>query len=150
MCGYCSRIAATFADEISTSVKIQLGFGSPNNVSLINLFYIAFLYSHYLIYERKLSWILQITAAKQLHLLSFTRSNNFHRHDINNIGKNTTWRSITKYCELNLLFVAFLYRTLDLWKKAVLNLTNYSSQIRQQHICWTAFFCMTVTHDKFA
>ena len=56
MYGYHSHVAATFADKISTtSVKIQLGIQSRNNVSLINLFYIAFLYSHYLIYERKLS-----------------------------------------------------------------------------------------------
>ena len=58
MYSYHSHVAATFANKISTtSVKIQLGIQSRNNVSLINLFYIAFLYSHYLIYERKLSWI---------------------------------------------------------------------------------------------
>ena len=98
MCGYRSRVMATFANEISTSVKIQLGIRSRNNVSFINLFYIAFLNSHYLIYERELSWIYPMTAAKQVHLLSFTHSGNFRRRDINNIGKNTTRHSITNYC----------------------------------------------------
>ena len=55
MCGYRSRVAATFANEISTLVKIQLGVRSRNNVSLINLLYVAFLNSHYWIYERELS-----------------------------------------------------------------------------------------------
>ena len=48
---YRLRVAAIFANEISsTSVKMQLAVRSRNIVSLINLFYIAFLNSHYLIY----------------------------------------------------------------------------------------------------
>ena len=43
LCSYCSRVTATFADEISTPVKIQLGVRSWNNVSSINSFFIAFL-----------------------------------------------------------------------------------------------------------
>ena len=43
VCSYCSRVAASFVDEVSTSVKIQLGVRSQNNVSSINLFFIAFL-----------------------------------------------------------------------------------------------------------
>ena len=45
----CSNVAATFADEISTtSVKIQIVVRSGNNVSLINLLFIVFLVAFHL------------------------------------------------------------------------------------------------------
>ena len=46
----------------------------------------------------QLTFAIHRPAAKQVHLLSFTRSGNFRRRDINNIGKNTTRRTTTKYC----------------------------------------------------
>ena len=57
ICVVIVRAYRQLVNEISTSVKIQLGVRSWNNVSLINLFYIALLNSHFLIYERELSWI---------------------------------------------------------------------------------------------
>ena len=46
----------------------------------------------------QLTFAIHRPAPKQVHLLSFTRSSNFRRQDINNIGKNTTRRTTTKYC----------------------------------------------------
>ena len=46
----------------------------------------------------QLTFAIHRPAAKQVYLLSFTRSGNFRRRDINNIGKNTTRRTTTKYC----------------------------------------------------
>ena len=46
----------------------------------------------------QLTFAIHRPAAKQVHLLLFTRSGNFRRRDINNIGKNTTRRTTTKYC----------------------------------------------------